>query len=69
MGGVLFFLLLFSVAARLVSHGKWMFRYWWSGQTVLGHKKTLGSVVSWWQLRFIVILSANANANMLSASR
>ena len=26
-------------------------------------------VVSWWQLSFLVILSANANANMLSASR
>ena len=38
-------------------------------QTVLGHKKPWVPVVSWWQLSFLVILSANANANMLSASR
>ena len=31
--------------------------------------KTWVPVVSWWQLSFLVILSANANANMLSASR
>ena len=38
-------------------------------QTVLGHKKPCVPVVSWWQWSFLVILSANANANMLSASR
>ena len=26
-------------------------------------------VLSWWQLSFLVILSVNANANVLSASR
>ena len=31
--------------------------------------KTWIPVFSWWQLSFLVILSANANANMLSASR
>ena len=32
-------------------------------------KKTSVPVVSWWQLSFLAILSVNANANMLSASR
>ena len=32
-------------------------------------KKTSVPVVSWGQLSFLVILSVNANANMLSASR
>ena len=31
--------------------------------------KTSVPVVSWWQLSFLAILSVNANANMLSASR
>ena len=31
--------------------------------------KTSVPVVSWWQLSFLSILSVNANANMLSASR
>ena len=31
--------------------------------------KTSVPVVSWWQLIFLAILSVNANANMLSASR
>ena len=31
--------------------------------------KNLVPVMSWWQLSFLVILSVNAKANMLSASR
>ena len=34
-----------------------------------GAYKSWVPVVSWWQLSFLVILSANANANMLSASK
>ena len=40
-----------------------------AGKLFWGIKKTSVPVVSWWQLSFLAILSVNANANMLSASR
>ena len=69
MGGVLF-LLLFSIAARLVSQGKWLFRCIdGAGKLFCGIKKLefLLFLGGNFELIFLVILSANANANMLSA--
>ena len=68
--GRIMFLPLIAAATGLISHGRWLLTQVMMGwANCFGAKKNLSSCCFMVAINFLVILSANANANMLSAAR